>query len=155
MTGIAVYGGMGADQREPVEVLINLLNRNMPAPDRVALLAVRPHLPLVDVGVAVGALRPDIRKDHLGVALRAGHAFVQAAQGVLGGVVIEFRNGADRFPAAQRVTVLARNTKASVRTSRVGGRLRLPTRRLPAGQHRKCDDQMQQKCRSQGLPNPF
>lgn len=33
VTGIAVDGGMGADQRKPVEVLINLLNRNMPAPD--------------------------------------------------------------------------------------------------------------------------
>jgi hypothetical protein len=42
-----------------------------------------------------------------------------------------------------------------VRTSRVGRRLRLPARRLTAGEHRKCDDQMQQNCRSQGLPNPF
>jgi hypothetical protein len=155
MTGIAVYGGVGADQREPVEVLINLLHRNMPAPNRVALLAVRAHLALVDVGVAVGALRPDIRKDHLRVALRAGHAFVQAAQRVLRGVVIEFRNGADRFPAAQRVTVLARDAQTPVWTPRVGRRLRLPTRRLPAGEHRKRDYQMQQKRRSQGLPNPF
>src|ERR1700756_3529878 len=65
MTGIAIHRRVRADQREPVEVLINLLNRNMPAPDRVALLAVRPHLALVDVGVAVCALRTHIRKDHL------------------------------------------------------------------------------------------
>ena len=155
MTGIAVYGGMSADQREAIEVLVDLLHGNMPAPNRVALLAVRAHLALVDVGVAVGALRPDIRKDHLRVALRAGHAFVQAAQGVLRGVVVEFRNGADRFPAAQRVTVLARDAQTPVWTPRVGRRLRLPTRRLPAGEHRKCDYQMQQKRGSQGLPNPF
>lgn len=121
----------------------------------MALLAIRPHLALVDVGVAVGALRPNICKDHLGVALRAGHTLMQAAQWVLSGVVIEFRNSSDRLPAAQRVTVLARNAQASVWTSRIGRRLRLPARRLPAGEHRKCDDQMQQNCRSQGLPNPF
>jgi hypothetical protein len=79
VTGIAVDGGMGAHQWEPVEVLINLLNRNMPAPDRVALLAIRPHLALVDVGVAVGALRTHIRKNGLDVALRTRHTLVHAA----------------------------------------------------------------------------
>jgi hypothetical protein len=33
--------------------------------------------------------------------------------------------------------------------------LPLPARRLPAGKHRKCDDQMQQNCRSQGCPTLF
>jgi hypothetical protein len=100
-------------------------------------------------------LRPDISKDHLGVALRAGHTFMQAAQRVLGGVVIEFGDRPDRLPAAQRVAVLAWNAQASMRTSRVGRRLRLPARRLRAGEHRKCDDQMQQNCRSQGFAQPF
>ena len=100
VAGVAVHSGVRADQREPVEVLIDLLNRNMPAPDRMALLAVCAHLPLVDIGVAVGALRADIGKDHLGVALRAGHTFMQTAQRVFGGVVIEFRNCSDRLPTA-------------------------------------------------------
>jgi len=155
MTGIAIHRRVRADQREAIEVLVDLLHGNMPAPHRVALFAIGAHLALMNVRVAVGALRPDISKDHLGVALGAGHSLMQAAQRVLGGVVIEFRDRPDRLPAAQRVAVLAWNAQASVRTSRVGRRLRLPARRLTAGEHRKCDDQMQQNCRSQGLPNPF
>ena len=155
VTGIAVHGGVRANQREAIEVLIDLLNGNVPASDRVALLAIRAHLPLMNIGVAICALRAHIGKDHLGVALCAGDSLVQAAQWVFGGVVIEFRDRTDRLPAAQGMAVLARNAKASMRTSRVGGRLRLPARRLTAGEHRKCDDQMQQNCRSQGLPNPF
>ena len=155
MTGIAIHRGVRADQREAIEVLVDLLHGNVPAPNRVALLAIGAHLALVDVGVTVCALRTHISKDHLGVALGAGHSLMQAAQRVLGGVVIEFGDRPDRLPAAQRVAVLAWNAQASVRTSRVGRRLRLPARRLTAGEHRKCDDQMQQNCRSQGLPNPF
>jgi hypothetical protein len=66
----------------------------------VALLAIRAHLALMNVGVAVCALRAHIGENHLGVALSACHSFMQAAQRVLGGVVIEFRDGSNRFPAA-------------------------------------------------------
>ena len=79
MTGIAIDGGVRADQREAVEVLIDLLNRNIPAPGRVALLAIGAHLALVDVGVAVGALRTHIRKNGLDVALCTRHTLVHAA----------------------------------------------------------------------------
>lgn len=87
------------------------------------------------------------------MALRTSHALVHAAQRILGGVVIEFGDGADRLPAAKRVTVLARNAQASVRTARVGGRLRLSAHRLSAGKHGKRDYQMNQKRRAQGCPN--
>ena len=100
MTGIAIHRRVCADQREAIEVLVDLLHGNMPAPHRVALLAIGAHLALVDVRVAVCALRTHIRKDHLGVALRAGNSLMQAAQRVLGGVVIEFGDRADRLPAA-------------------------------------------------------
>jgi len=100
MTGIAVYGGMSADQREPVEVLINLLHRNMPAPNRVALLAVRAHLALVDVGVAILAALADVGEDRFHVTLRAGYGLVHSAQGIAGLVVIEFRNSPDWAPGA-------------------------------------------------------
>lgn len=52
------------------------------------------------------------------------------------------------------MAVLAGNTEASVRTSRVGRRLRLPAGGLRAEKHRQCDHQMYQKCLSQGCPNP-
>jgi hypothetical protein len=69
--------------------------------------------------------------------------------------VIKLGDGADRLPTAYGVAVLTRNAEATVGTTRIGGRLRLPAGRLTAGEHRKRDDQMQEECRSQGLPNPF
>ena len=87
----------------------------------MALLAIGAHLPLVDVCVAIRALHPNISEDRLGVALRAAHTLVHAAQRIFGCVVIEFRNSADGFPAADRMTVLAWNAKASVRTASVRG----------------------------------
>ena len=155
VTGIAVHSGVGANQWEAVQVLINLLNGDMPALDGMALFAICAHLPLMNISVAVRALRAHIRKHHLGVTLRARDSFVQSAQGILSGVVIEFRYGTDRFPAAYCVAILAGNAKASVWAARVGRRLRLRSRWLSARKHRQCNYQMQQYCRSQGLPNPF
>jgi len=76
---IAIDRGMRPDQREAIHVLIDLLNRNIPALDGVTLLAVGAHLCLVNVRVALAALRSDIREDGLGVALRAGNALVHSA----------------------------------------------------------------------------
>lgn len=42
VAGIAIHGGVPASQRKTVVVLLNLLHRNLPASDRVALLTVRP-----------------------------------------------------------------------------------------------------------------
>jgi type IV pilus biogenesis protein CpaD/CtpE len=77
---VAVVAGrcrMRAGQRKTVHVLIDLLHRNFPSPDGMAGLAIRAHLALVNVSVAVGALVADVAEDHLGVARRAGHTFVQ------------------------------------------------------------------------------
>lgn len=155
VTGVAVHARMSSDQRETVQMLVDLLNGNMPAFDGVALFAVSAHLPLVNVRVAVRTLGTHIGEDHLGVALGASHALMQSAQGVPGGVVVKLRHRPDGFPSAQGVTVLAGNAQASVRTSRIGRRLRLSTRRLTSGEHRQSDGQVKQNCRSQGLPNPF
>lgn len=63
----------------------------------------------MNVRVAIGALLPDIRKDRLGMTLRAGHRLVQAAQGEARCIVIKFWNRADRLPAIERMAVLARH----------------------------------------------
>ena len=153
VAGIAIHGRVRSDQREPVHVLIDLLDGNVPATHRMTLLAIGAHLPLVNIGMALGALRPHIREDRLRVALRAGDTRVHATQWILCRVVIELRNRADRLPSAQRVTVLTGNTQATVRAARVGGRLLLRSSRLSAGQQRNCDCQIKQDCRSQGSPN--
>ena len=146
---------MRADEREAVQVLINLLHRNVPPPDRMALLAIGAHLPLVNVGVAICALRPDIGEDRLGMALRAADAFVHSAQRIFGCVVIEFRNGADWLPTAERVTVLARNAEASVRATRLRRPFHLRSCQPSARQDRQNDHAMSQSCRSQGRCNLF
>ena len=81
-------------------MLIDLLDGDVPPLHRMALFAICAHLPLVNIGVTIRALRAHVGKHHLGVALRAGHALVQTAQRILCGVVIELRNRADRLPAA-------------------------------------------------------
>ena len=142
VTGITVHGGVRADERKAIQVLVDLLDGYIPALHGMALFAVSAHLALVDIRVAIRALSADISKDRFGVALSTGHAFVHAAQRILRGVVIKLRDRADRLPTAQRVAILARDTKASMRASRIRGRLRLSTGWLPAGKHGKCDCQM-------------
>jgi hypothetical protein len=59
------------------------------------------------------------------MALRAADALVHPAQGISRGVVIKFGNGPEGLPSAQRVAVLAGNTKTTVWAARVRGRLYL------------------------------
>ena len=100
MARITIQRGMRANQRKTIHVLIDLLNGDVPALHRVALLTVRAHLPLVNVRVTGRALRSHIRKNQLGMALRATHALMHPAQGIFRCVVIEFRYGSNWFPAA-------------------------------------------------------
>ena len=153
VTGVTVHGRVCANQWETIHVLVDLLDGDIPALHGVALLAVGSHLALMDICVTIRALSADIPEDRLGVALSARHAFVHATEGILRRVVIKLRDRADRLPTAQRVAILARDAQASMRASRIRGRLRLSAGRLPAGQHRKCDCQMKQECRAQGYPN--
>jgi len=139
LAGIAVHRRMGARQHEAVVVLLDLLNRDLPSPDRVTLLAVGSQLPLVDVGMAILAALSYIRENRLHMTLRAGHGLVHAAQGISRPVVIEFRNGADRRPPVRGVTILARNIQVSVRTM-------CPTRNLRPGDPRKYGKRQQGHC---------
>ena len=71
MAGVAINGGMRAGQRKTTIVLLYLLHRNLPSTNRVALLAVRSELSLVDVGVAILAALADAGKYRLDVTLGA------------------------------------------------------------------------------------
>ena len=121
----------------------------------MALLAGGAHLPLVDVCVAIRALHPNISEDRLGVALRAAHTLVHAAQRIFGRVVIEFRNSADRLPSAQGMTVLTGDAQTSMRAARVRRRLHLRSCQPSARQDRQNNYAVSQSCRSQGRCNLF
>lgn len=125
---------MSAQQREAVLVILQLLNRNVPALYRVALGTVGAHLALVHVTVTIRAVFPDIGENRLDMALRALHFFVHPAQRILGLVVVKLRVRADGAPPGGGVTVLARDRQRAVRTSSgpLLRRMRWCVRRLPS-----------------------
>ena len=114
---LALHRGVRAEQRKTILVILYPLNGNIPAPHGVALRAIRPHLPLVNVRVALFTILAHIGEHRLEVALRALNFLVHAAQWITRFVVIEFRDGADGAPACGGVAVLAGNGKRSVRTT--------------------------------------
>jgi len=114
----ALQGSVTTDQREAILVIADSLKSNLPTLDRVAALAVRAHLPVMDISMTVGAASPCIRENRLRVALRAGQILVQASQGKGGPVVIEFGNRTDRFPAELGMAILAGDVQVAVRTAR-------------------------------------
>lgn len=107
VAGIAVQRRVRSHQGEAVVVILNSLYRNVPAVHAVTLLTARPHLAAMNIGVALGALRPHVGKHRLDMALRAHDSLVHAAQGKLGLVVIELGYAADWFPAQRGVAVRA------------------------------------------------
>ena len=118
VAGIAVHCSVRSSQREAVVMLLNLPNRDLPTTDRVALLAARSQLPLVNVGVTILATLSNIGENRPDVTFSAAHGLMHAAQRVFGLVVIEFWSAADWFPRGRCVAVLARNAQVAVWTMR-------------------------------------
>jgi hypothetical protein len=116
VTLVALHHGMRAEQRKPVEVILNGLHRHVPTAHCVALGTIGPELTAMNIGVAVRAVLADIGEDGPDVALRAVNFFVHSAKRISRGVVVEFWDRANRGPACARVTVLAGYRKGSMRT---------------------------------------
>lgn len=117
MALLALDDGVGAEQREAVEVLLNRLDRHLPSEHRVALGAVRAELCAVDVRVTIRAILAYVSENRLGMASGAGHFFVHAAKRITRTVMIEFRNCANRGPAGVGVAIFAGDVEGTVRTS--------------------------------------
>lgn len=117
MAIITLQRRMGSQQREAVLVILYLLHGDVPALHRVALRAVRTHLILVHVGVAVLAILGHVRENRFDVTLHALHFLVHAPQRIFRFIVVEFRNGLDGSPCRGRMTVLARDRERAVRTT--------------------------------------
>jgi hypothetical protein len=128
MTRLARNGGMSAEKRETILVILDLLGSEFPTLDGMALRAVRTQLASVNIGMTVGAIFADVGEYRLYVALNAFHFFVHAAKRVLGFAVVEFRDSADRAPSSGSVAIFAGNAQRTVRITRgafLGGRMRL------------------------------
>jgi hypothetical protein len=134
MALLAFHHGVRAEQRKPVEVLLNRLDGNLPAENRVALRAVRAELGAVNVSVTIGALFSNVGENRFGVASGAGNFFVHAAKRVSRGIVIEFSNRPNGGPTRVGVAILAGNVQGTVRTST---RLPLGVRRATEAEDKK------------------
>lgn len=62
---------MCPDERKTILVLLDILDRYLPALHGMALIAIGSHLPTMNISVALGALVSYIGKNELAVALRA------------------------------------------------------------------------------------
>jgi hypothetical protein len=124
MALFALHNSVLAEEWKSIEVLLNRVHRNLPAQHRVALRAVAAELGAVDVRMAIRAVLANVGENRLGVATCAGHFFVHSSKRVSRGVVIKFRDGADRGPGGGGVAIFAGDIQWTVRTS-----ARLPLRR--------------------------
>ncbi len=118
-------------------MVLNLLDGNLPSLDGVALLASGTELALVNIGMASGTRRGDIREHQLGVAGHAGHFFVHAAQRIFCLVMVKLGDAADWLPSTEGVAVLARNIQGPVWTS---SGLAALLGRYAKGRHQREDD---------------
>jgi hypothetical protein len=95
---VALNGGVGAEKREAVLVILHLLNGDVPTFNGVTLSAIRTHLAAMNIGVAARAISADICEYWFAMALRAFHVFVHAAEGIAGFVVVELGYCANGAP---------------------------------------------------------
>jgi hypothetical protein len=115
---LAGHGSVHPEKRKAVLVILDLLRRNLPPKNAVALCTVRAHLPAVDVSVTILAVFSNIRKHRFNVALRALHFFVHPAKRIFRLVVIELRNWTNRAPPRGRVAILTRYGQRAMRAAR-------------------------------------
>lgn len=78
MTSLAFDRRVGPHQGKPVLMLLKRLPRGLPASHRMAVVAARPKLLPVYIGMAVGAVRGDVVEDQLAMAAAASHPLVHA-----------------------------------------------------------------------------
>ena len=116
----AVQSRVTAHQREAIVVFPGSLRNDAPPFHRVTLLAARAHLSAMNVCMTIGAACPHVREDRFGVALCTRNTLMQAAQRILGCIVVEFWNCPNGLPPHRGVAVLARNAQAAVRATRYG-----------------------------------
>lgn len=160
VAAVALQQRVRPHQRKAVEMLLDVLHGNPPAPYVVAVLATGSELPAMDIGVAVGAFCARVAEHQVAMALAAAHPLVHATQGEPGLVVVKLRHVADRLPGRECMAVLAGEIQVAMRAAR--GRIvwilrrsrTIHRRRLwrrSRGAQQKPDNHIYQQCRAQGI----
>ena len=113
---IAIHHRVRPNQRETILVLIDVVDRNLPASIAVASVTLRGVPPPVDIGVAVLALVVRLGEDQVGMAIRAADFRMHPAQRKTCLAVIKLGNRSNRCPSLGRVAILARNIQGPMWT---------------------------------------
>jgi hypothetical protein len=87
---VAFNQRMRSNQRESILVILDLLDVYLPAPDRVAALAICSKLTAVNVGMALSTLGAHFLEHQVCMALSACYLCMHSAQRITGLIVIEF-----------------------------------------------------------------
>lgn len=137
VAGIAVGYRVRTKQRKTILMFLDRPQRHLPSIHGMTTFAIGPHLPPVNIRVAVSATESNICKHRTHVALLAHDFCVHAAQRILRLAVIELGDIANRLPSCERMAVLARDVQRTMRTMRGDGILRLLRR---CAEHRENND---------------
>src|SRR6266576_2917784 len=109
---------MRTDQWEAVLMLIDVVDRNLPAIDAMTEIALGAVFSTMQVGMTILALPADIAEHRIEMAFLAEHLGMHAAQGIRRLVVIELGILADGHPSRRCVAILARRFQRTVRIRR-------------------------------------
>jgi len=144
---VALRQCVRSNKREAVLMVANRIQRDIPALDRVAALAISAKLSAMDVGVTIGAFRTDILENQTGMTLSAADLLMHSPQRIAGAIVVELWVRANRLPTGIRVAVLARSGQRAMRIRHLGLRtadagtlvVRWLLRRHPQEQRKQSD----------------
>ena len=118
VAGKAIHYGVSANQRKTILVLVDVVNRHLPAVGVMAQFALGSVFSAMQVGVAILALVGRICEIQVGMAVAASHGRMPSAQWKAGPRMIELNLVLDDFPISSSVAVNARHVQHAVRTLR-------------------------------------
>ena len=108
MAGATICDGVHAGEGKPLlQMQIDDILAVLPVFGSVALLANQPHLPLMGIGVAVGAGRGDTRENEISMATRAPRGTVRSDQREFRFIMRESQGFAHLRPGIGRMALLA------------------------------------------------
>lgn len=109
VAGVAIDGGMGADQRKAILMLVDVVNGDLPAIGVVTEFTFGAVLAAMEIRMAILTLHRSVTKNEILVAIRALHFCVPSMQRESRAGMVEFQLGAQRLPFLRGVTLLARD----------------------------------------------
>lgn len=124
MARVTIHHRMRADQRKSILVLVDVVDRDLPAIWVMAQFALRPILSAMKICMAVLTLFWHMAEYEVGMTIHALYLRVPSVQRKIGSRMLELHSCSQRLPSLLAVTLLAGNIELlSVRTvsSRICG----------------------------------